>query len=326
MGANRKYLLLIAIASVASAAGTTAKTPAPTPQQYRHSVMTKIARNWNPIRASKDVAIKLGFKIRANGSVSDVRILEHTEEKANELRAIAAVKNSAPFAPPPRSLGGSVDLTLTLECPEALHLTVAQALQRYRTEGRALLRGQCVAAGISYPPKRLTLVGLKDERLLLMFGGDQPLALLGAFPLVTFSGVLGPKLRQGDLQIPEGVYRVTGANAYDMLSLTLNYPNEFDRTNAASDRRTKLGGDILFHGGSVSTGCLVISNEQMQELFVAVNDVGFKNTRVIIAPCDLTKARPEVDYEKQPRWLPALYAMLKNELSQVRMPLVIPKP
>jgi len=200
------------------------------------------------------------------------------------------------------------------QIPPPLGLTVPQALKKYGASARKQLREECAEAGISYPPKRLTIVGLKDEKLLLLFGGNESVKLIHSFPLVSFSGVLGPKLKEGDLQIPEGIYRVTGLAASFRLTLKLNYPNEMDRKNAAVDGRTKLGGDILVHGGSVSTGCLVISMDDMQQVFVAVNDVGISNTKVIIAPCDLTKREAPVDMKTQPQWLPALYKAIKSEM------------
>ncbi len=288
-------------------------------RKYVSTATAKILRNWNPIRTAKDVAIKVDCKIHKDGSVSDVHIIEHTEEtaNANEQRAVTAIKDSAPFELPPRSLGDPIDLHLTLECPNYLNLSVAQALRLYGPVSRAKLRRSCVSAGIAYPPKRLTLVALKVERKLLMFGGDERLVLLDTFPLVSYSGGLGPKLREGDLQIPEGIYAVTGANARKMLSLSVNYPNALDRRNALAEHRTKLGTDILIHGGSFSTGCLVVSNEQMEEVLVAASDLGFKNVRLVIAPCDLTKTAPPLDFSKQPKWLPHLYALLKSELSSL---------
>lgn len=288
--------------------------------EYMQSVTTKLKRNWNPIRSTKTVELKVAFKVHKDGSVSDIRIVDKTNETANEQRAIAAVRKSAPFAVPPLALGEPIDIVINLTCSASLNLTVAQAIQRYGTDERALLRQQCTAARIAYPPKRIVLLALKDRQQLLMFAGDKWLALVGTFPLTSYSGTLGPKLRQGDLQIPEGIYRIVGSSARNMLSLSVDYPNAFDRTNALSDHRKDLGGDILIHGGSVSTGCIVVSNEQMQEIFVAAHDLGFQKVKLIIAPCDLTKKQPSLDWKKQPKWLPRLYEQLKRDLSRLPIP------
>lgn len=308
------------------AAGTAAAAAAG--KEYMSAVTDKVKRTWSPIRSSKTVDIKIGFKVHSDGSVSDVRILEKTTEPINEQRAIAAIKKAAPFVAPPSVLGREpIDIVLNLTCSSILNLTVAQALARYGEEARELLRAQCKSAGVVYPPKRIVLLALKDRKQLLMFAGaggaagaNQRLALVQTFPLVSYSGALGPKLREGDLQIPEGNYRITGSSARDMLSLAVDYPNAFDRARGLEDHRKKLGGDILIHGGSVSTGCVVVSNEQMQEVFVALHDVGFRNVQLLIAPCDLTKSQPQLNWSKQPKWLPKLYAQLKRDMSGLPIP------
>ncbi len=314
-----------------TAAGKAAAATAGT--QYMSAVTDKVKRIWSPIRSSKTVDIKIGFKVHSDGSVSDVRILEKTTEPINEQRAIAAIKKAAPFVAPPSVLGREpIDIVLNLTCSSILNLTVAQAIARYGEEARELLRAQCKSAGADYPPKRIVLLALKDRKQLLMFAGagggaaggsggaNQRLALVQTFPLVSYSGALGPKLREGDLQIPEGNYRITGSSARDMLSLAVDYPNAFDRARGLEDHRKKLGGDILIHGGSVSTGCIVVSNEQMQEVFVALHDVGFKNVQLLITPCDLTKSQPQLNWSKQPKWLPKLYTQLKSDLSGLPIP------
>jgi murein L,D-transpeptidase YafK len=70
------------------------------------------------------------------------------------------------------------------------------------------------------------------------------------------SGKAGPKLREGDGQVPEGIYRIDGLNPNSSyhLSLKLNYPNDFDLEQARTEGRTELGGDIFIHGKAVSIG------------------------------------------------------------------------
>lgn len=317
-----KFLSVAMVTSVVSLPGRAfaSDTTSVAAKEYMRTVTAKISRNWNPVRSKRVVEIQLAFKVHSDGAVSDLRILKKPGDIANEQRAVAAIRKSAPFMVPPRALGDSVDIVFSLTCPAQLNLTVSQALQRYGGDERALFRQHCRSAGITYPPKRITLLALKDRKQLLMFAGDERLALLQTFPLVSYSGTLGPKLRQGDLQIPEGIYRIVGSGARDMLTLAVDYPNAFDRARAVDDDRTKLGGEILIHGGSVSTGCLVVSNEQMQEIFVAVHDIGFAKTSLIITPCDLTKSQPALNWSKQPKWLPKLYGQLKRELSKLPIP------
>ena len=77
--------------------------------------------------------------------------------------------------------------------------------------------------------------------------------------------MLGPKLREGDRQVPEGVYTIANMNPNSIshLSLALSYPNDFDRARAAEDGRADntLGGSIMIHGGSGSIGCMAVGDE-----------------------------------------------------------------
>lgn len=294
---------------------------APQFKQYlRHSVVLKVAHNWTPSRTAKVMPLRVKWKIHKNGSISDLHVSESNKAPVTAVkRAVEAVTKSAPFAPLPASCADPMDVQVRLETTTALKLTVPEAIKHYGPSARKTLREQCRAAGIAYPPQRLEMIGLKQERQLLLFGGNGQ-KLIAKYPLVSYSGVLGPKLKEGDLQIPEGIYRITGFQSHNMLALCVNYPNDLDRKNAAADHRTKLGGDILVHGGSHSTGCLVISDDDMEQVFVAAHDVGIKNTALIIAPCDLTRHQPDFSLEKQPTWVPDLYKAIKARLLAYPVP------
>lgn len=281
---------------------------------YIRAVVTKVRKSWKPHRTSEPLKIRVGWQQHSDGSVSNVHVLNPGKSPSNEKQAVAAVLKSVPFAKFPPNTAKSIDIELHLETSPTLKMTVQQAVDTYGPAARDILRQRCHSAGISYPPKRLTLIGLKQEKLLLLYSGGAEKTQIASFPLVSYSGALGPKLRQGDLQIPEGIYRITQLESYNMLSLGVNYPNEMDRKNAIHDHRTKLGGDILVHGGSLSTGCLVVSNEDMEQVFTAVYDVGSRNTSLIIAPCDLRKTKPAIDMTKQPDWLPDLYKSIKAQM------------
>jgi murein L,D-transpeptidase YafK len=81
------------------------------------------------------------------------------------------------------------------------------------------------------------------------------------------SGTLGPKRMEGDYQTPEGFYYINefNANSNYHLALGLNYPNASDRV--LSDAR-RPGGDIYIHGGCVSTGCIAVNDQPIEELYV----------------------------------------------------------
>lgn len=81
------------------------------------------------------------------------------------------------------------------------------------------------------------------------------------------SGVLGPKRKEGDYQIPEGFYHFNHFNPYSsfLLSLGVSYPNKSDRIKS---RFNQLGGSIYMHGGCATIGCIPIEDEPIKELYI----------------------------------------------------------
>jgi len=173
-------------------------------------------------------------------------------------------------------------------------------------------------AQLGYPPRRLHLLAFKAERKIELWGesGGGP-RFVRSYPVLRASGKGGPKLAEGDWQVPEGIYGVTWLNpssAY-YLSLKLSYPNAFDRARAQEEGRTDLGGDIFIHGRDLSSGCLAVGDEAVEDLFVLAAKVGIENVRVLIAPNDLRSKAPPSDLKYRPAWLSDLYARLRHSLS-----------
>jgi murein L,D-transpeptidase YafK len=128
--------------------------------------------------------------------------------------------------------------------------------------------------GVTYPPRRVFLRAFKHERQLELWAAshrDDPLTLVETHPVCAASGVLGPKRRQGDLQVPEGVYAIHRYNAWSNyhLALRVNYPNASDRVRGF---RWNLGGAIMVHGECASIGCIAIRNRPIERVFIPVLD------------------------------------------------------
>ena len=136
------------------------------------------------------------------------------------------------------------------------------------------------------------------------------------------SGHAGPKLREGDRQIPEGVYHVASfdANTAYHLAMLLDYPNSFDRSQAEKDRRRDLGGSIYIHGGARSTGCLAMGDRSAEDLFVLAADAGLKNVTVVIAPTDPRTGPLQATRKGEPAWLPALYKTIDRQFARLPRP------
>jgi murein L,D-transpeptidase YafK len=92
-------------------------------------------------------------------------------------------------------------------------------------------------------------------------------ALLHTYDFCSSSGTLGPKRKEGDLQIPEGVYEINHFNPLSnfYLSLGINYPNASDKILSDASHP---GGSIYIHGDCVTIGCIPITDDKIKELYV----------------------------------------------------------
>ena len=160
-----------------------------------------------------------------------------------------------------------------------------------------------------YPPDKLILLGLKKEKQLEVWAEVAGQAVfIHSYPVLAASGKGGPKLREGDRQVPEGFYRIISLNPNSSyhLSMKLNYPNAFDQQHADEEERDFLGGDIFIHGKTASIGCLAMGDRTIEELFVMVEKVGRPNISVIIAPHD-PRRMPLQTNSALPAWTVDLY-------------------
>lgn len=198
--------------------------------------------------------------------------------------------------------------------------TVPDRVDQHGGDVAARVAPQFAAAGLHYPPKRLALLAFKDEKLMELYARDddaQPWKLVLLYPIRGLSGKLGPKLKEGDKQVPEGFYRATflNANSKYHLSIRLDYPNAFDRAQAAAEGRTQLGSDIMIHGSSASIGCLAMGNEAAEALFVMASHAGLENIRVLISPTDFRRHQAPINVQGPP-WLGDLYGGLTLALKE----------
>jgi murein L,D-transpeptidase YafK len=117
---------------------------------------------------------------------------------------------------------------------------------------------------------QLFVRAFKKEQILEVWikeKNEDQFVLLHTYDFCATSGVLGPKRKQGDLQIPEGIYSINHFNPVSnfYLSLGINYPNQSDLI--LSDKK-KPGSAIYIHGGCATVGCIPITNESIKELYI----------------------------------------------------------
>jgi len=123
---------------------------------------------------------------------------------------------------------------------------------------------------LPWPIKSIYLRSFKyDSQLEVWVRSDrnEPYKLFKTYKVCAMAGTLGPKRMQGDYQVPEGFYYINEFNPKSTyhLSLGLNYPNSSDRILGDS---LQPGGDIYIHGSCVTTGCIPITDQQIEELYI----------------------------------------------------------
>lgn len=158
----------------------------------------------------------------------------------------------------------------------------------------------------NWPPRSVVLVAFKEERRLEVWGDGR---WLKSYPILAASGTPGVKRREGDRQVPEGVYKLTTLNPRSRfhLSIRVDYPDPEDSRNGCT------GGDIYIHGGAVSVGCIAVGNEAIEEIYRLSEHV--ENRWIIIVPWDLRRKNPPSAEEP---WVADRYARLGRELEALR--------
>jgi murein L,D-transpeptidase YafK len=88
---------------------------------------------------------------------------------------------------------------------------------------------------------------------------------LKTYPICRWSGDLGPKIKEGDRQAPEGFYTITPAqmnpNSSFYLAFNMGYPNAFDKSLG------RTGANLMIHGDCSSRGCYAMTDEQISEIY-----------------------------------------------------------
>ena len=99
---------------------------------------------------------------------------------------------------------------------------------------------------------------------------DGHYALLKTYPMCRWSGQLGPKKREGDMQVPEGFYPIApgqmNPNSHYYLSFNVGYPNAYDRAYG------RTGGSVMVHGVCSSAGCFSMTDEQVADIYAIARD------------------------------------------------------
>jgi murein L,D-transpeptidase YafK len=163
------------------------------------------------------------------------------------------------------------------------------------------LKAELGSAGLTYGAPVFIRI-FKEARELEVWVEDAGrFRLFRTYRICTFSGDLGPKLKTGDEQSPEGFYFVSPArmnpNSRFHLSFDLGYPNAYDRVHG------RTGSALMVHGRCVSIGCYAMTNRRIDEIY-ALADAALRNGqqffRVHVFPFRMTSAN--LERHRDSRW------------------------
>jgi murein L,D-transpeptidase YafK len=119
----------------------------------------------------------------------------------------------------------------------------------------------------------------KEESELEVWKEDQNgrYVLLKTYPICRWSGELGPKIKEGDRQAPEGYYSISPSlmnpNSSYYLAINTGFPNAYDRANA------RTGAFLMIHGDCSSAGCYAMTDEQISEIYALARESFFGGQR-----------------------------------------------
>ncbi|HBJ86661.1 MAG TPA: 2-dehydro-3-deoxyphosphooctonate aldolase [Verrucomicrobiales bacterium] len=174
-----------------------------------------------------------------------------------------------PYAPPPDS-GQWQSLSAT----ERLASTRSRLLPK--------LHDELAAKQLKLGQPAFIRIFKESRELELWLKNSTGWQLFRTYPIATFSGTLGPKTREGDMQAPEGFYSVTSkqlnpASSYH-LSFNIGYPNAYDLAHQ------RTGSLIMVHGDTVSIGCFAMTDPLIEEIYLVV-EAALKNMSTVPVHC-----------------------------------------
>jgi murein L,D-transpeptidase YafK len=195
------------------------------------------------------------------------------------------------------SLASCEERETTLAMSERTKLPGKQRAAAAAAAVRPALERDLEAAGLKYGDP-VFLRAFKEDMVVEVFVWHRTsgkFKLFRSYPIAGSSGRLGPKLAEGDMQVPEGFYDVppSAMNPQSQyhLSFNIGYPNAYDHA------RQRTGSAIMIHGNQISIGCLAMTDEKIEEIYtlcVAAHAGGQKFFRVHIFPFRMTDKRMAV--------------------------------
>jgi len=139
-----------------------------------------------------------------------------------------------------------------------------------KVEKNEIIRERFEKKGVAFPSSMIfwrVFKWNKSMELWAFHEDSQRYVLIHSYPVCEIVGDLGPKREEGDFQIPEGFYSLTilNPNSKYHLSIKVNYPNQSDQILGNT---SKLGGEIYVHGGCETIGCIPMTDNMINEIYL----------------------------------------------------------
>jgi murein L,D-transpeptidase YafK len=177
---------------------------------------------------------------------------------------LIACVSSAISQPSPQGIGGASFATFT-----DYQKTFSRPVESFKRKEDTLQK-QFAAKGLKWPANYIYIRSFKYDSQLEVWVKDEvsdPFKLFKTYKVCALAGTLGPKRMEGDYQVPEGFYYINEFNPRSnyYLSLGINYPNISDKLLSDSLRP---GSGIYIHGSCVTVGCIPLTDEQIDEVYI----------------------------------------------------------
>nr|WP_295890068.1 murein L,D-transpeptidase family protein [uncultured Devosia sp.] len=146
----------------------------------------------------------------------------------------------------------------------------------------------------SSPGEAMVIRIFKEEKTLEVWKRTSAgqFKMFKTYEICAFSGELGPKIKEGDRQSPEGFYTITPglmnprSNYY--LAFNTGFPNKFDRVWG------RTGSDLMVHGDCSSRGCYAMTDDGIAEIYALARETfkgGNSSFQLQIFPFRMTAAK-----------------------------------
>ena len=228
--------------------------------------------------------------------------------------ALAAMSPAppAPYPPPP-------------EVARWTAMPAAERLASIESRVRAPLEGEMRARGFTVGGEAFLRVFKESAEMELWLrpGARGPFSLFRTYSIAAMSGTLGPKVKEGDMQAPEGCYattkRLLNLNSRYHVSFNIGYPNALDQ------HHQRTGSLIMVHGKNVSIGCFAMTDLVIEEIFLLVKaalDAGQAEVPVHCFPFRMTDERLARAGAEGSPWLPFWQDLraVHDAFDQTRLP------